>query len=298
MSFWRFRLSQVCLLTLMAPVFATSVCRAQEATGAAKRQEVLKVSATSHNERPESNPYTLVDVVELARQHQQYIRQTVHDFTGYLVRRERVDGELLDAEHTLVKFRGPQQLDLGKHVPFSVYLRVLAPKKFANREVLYVSGKNRGDVIVTRGGHRNPTLTFHLDPQGRMAMRDNKYPITAFGLENLMIRSIDVLEQDMAHEECRVRIANGAKVDGRTCTVYEVNHPVERSHFRFHIAQMFIDDEMQLPTRYVAYGWPEEPGEQPPLLEEYTYRQIRVNVGLTDADFDPANPEYHFTPRD
>ena len=42
------------------------------------------------------------------------------------------------------------------------------------------------------------------------------------------------------------------------------------------------------------YGWPTQAGGQPPLVEEYTYRDVRVNVGLTDADFDPENPNYNF----
>jgi hypothetical protein len=274
------------------------LCVAQDSTDTETRQEVLKVSATSAADRAATRRHTLADVIQLARQHQQFIHESVHDFTCYLVRRERIEDELLDSEHMFVKFRGPRQLDNGDRVPFSVYLRVLAPKKQENREVLYVSGRNRGDVIVTRGGRRNATLTFHLDPLGRMALRDNKYPITAFGLENLMIRAIDVLQEDLAFADHRVRIMQGAKVDGRSCTVYEVNHPVPQPHFRFHIAQVFIDDEMQLPIRYAAYGWPDAPSGEPSLLEEYTYRQMRVNVGLTDADFDPANPEYRFSQRD
>lgn len=30
------------------------------------------------------------------------------------------------------------------------------------------------------------------------------------------------------------------------------------------------------------------------LAEEYVFHQISINVGLTDQDFDPDNPEYDF----
>ena len=30
------------------------------------------------------------------------------------------------------------------------------------------------------------------------------------------------------------------------------------------------------------------------LLEEYTYVDVQLNVGLIDADFDPDNPRYDF----
>jgi hypothetical protein len=35
-------------------------------------------------------------------------------------------------------------------------------------------------------------------------------------------------------------------------------------------------------------------GSEPPLIEEYTYTDIKTNVGLTDSDFDVRNRKYHF----
>ena len=55
-----------------------------------------------------------------------------------------------------------------------------------------------------------------------------------------------------------------------------------------------MDDELQLPIRYASYDWPAAPGQEPPLLEEYTYLNMKVNVGLTDADFDRGNKDYGF----
>ena len=49
------------------------------------------------------------------------------------------------------------------------------------------------------------------------------------------------------------------------------------------------------PTSEAAYDWPESAGGEPVLLEAYTFRNIKVIVGLTDLDFDPANPAYHFS---
>ena len=34
--------------------------------------------------------------------------------------------------------------------------------------------------------------------------------------------------------------------------------------------------------------------QAPPLAVEFTYRNIEVNRGYTDADFDPSNPNYAF----
>ena len=63
------------------------------------------------------------------------------------------------------------------------------------------------------------------------------------------------------------------------------------------LAQIFIDDELQVPVRYAAWGWPSSPGGEMPLLEEYTYLKIALNQGLTDRDFDHENPDYNFVRR-
>jgi outer membrane lipoprotein-sorting protein len=73
-----------------------------------------------------------------------------------------------------------------------------------------------------------------------------------------------------------------------------VEHPVPRRNFRYHKALIFIDDQLNIPVRFEAYDWPKQEGGQPLLLEEYTYVNVKFNVGLTDADFDPRNPNYKF----
>jgi hypothetical protein len=84
------------------------------------------------------------------------------------------------------------------------------------------------------------------------------------------------------------------KVADRVCTCIEVVHPVPRRNFRFHLARIFVDDELNLPIRYESYSWPTTPGGAPELIEEYTYLDLKLNVGLTDSDFDIQNPNYQF----
>ncbi|MEM7314888.1 MAG: DUF1571 domain-containing protein, partial [Planctomycetota bacterium] len=61
-----------------------------------------------------------------------------------------------------------------------------------------------------------------------------------------------------------------------------------------YLAQVFLDEQMKLPIRYAAYDWPTTPGGKPRLVEEYTYRNIELNVGLCDQDFSSKNPKYKF----
>jgi Protein of unknown function (DUF1571) len=63
------------------------------------------------------------------------------------------------------------------------------------------------------------------------------------------------------------------------------------------VARIFVDDELNVPIRYESYDWPEQAGGQPELIEEYTYLNLKLNNGFTDADFDIRNPNYGFKAR-
>ena len=60
------------------------------------------------------------------------------------------------------------------------------------------------------------------------------------------------------------------------------------------MAEVSVDDELKIPIYFRSFDWPAEEGGQPRLLEEFFYRNVKLNVGLTDRDFDRQNPDYHF----
>jgi hypothetical protein len=182
-----------------------------------------------------------------------------------------------------------------RHQPFSVYLNFLKPADEQGREVIFVEGRNNGKMTAHEGsGLKARFGAVDLNPTSAMAMKGNKYPITQLGVKNLVRRLIEVGNQDMKYAECDVTYRKNAKVNDRVCTIIEVTHPVPRRNFIFHKALIYVDDELNLPIRYEAYTWPKTPGGRAELDEEYTYLNLKVNVGLTDADFEPANPNYHF----
>jgi outer membrane lipoprotein-sorting protein len=104
--------------------------------------------------------------------------------------------------------------------------------------------------------------------------------------------------RDSKFGECEVTYTEGVKIGSkdapRECTMIQVVHPVSRRNFTFHIARIYVDKELNLPIRYESYDWPRKAGETPTLLEAYTYLNLKLNVGLTDLDFDHTNPEYAF----
>lgn len=234
-------------------------------------------------QRPGEHP--LMPALRVAQDQVKHIDANIQDYSAILRKEERIDGELQEEEVAFVKVR---------HNPFSVYMFFLAPHK--GRECLYVPGPNgeKGVLHARDSGFRKKLGVFELDPDGRLAMAGQKYPITKLGIRNLTTELITVASNDVNYGECEVRTLQttiGTATDKRPVTVIEVVHPTPRKNFRFHKAQVFIDNELGVPIRYAAYLWPQNPGEKPPLEEAYTYMNVKVNNGFTDADFDPENPE-------
>jgi len=129
-------------------------------------------------------------------------------------------------------------------------------------------------------------------------MEGNRYPITEIGFRTLAKRLIEVLAQELEYRDGDVRVFENAKVGDRRCTHYRLTHHKRRPNLTYHMAEVSVDDELGVPIFYRAFDWPVEEGGQPILLEQYIYQDIRLNIGLTDEDFDPENPEYNFSLRD
>ncbi|MCA9167422.1 MAG: DUF1571 domain-containing protein [Planctomycetales bacterium] len=252
-------------------------------------RELLAEPAREPSAQADGHP--LDPALAMAFDSLRHVEKHVDDYTCTLVKRERVHGELLEYEFISCKIRHGRE---NGSVPFSVYLAFRKPDTMKGREVIYVEGQNGGKVVAHEGGFKGRFLpTVDLMPTSALAMKGNRYPITEIGILTLTRRLIEKGERDRRQGECHVRMVEGAKVRDRVCTMLEVVHPEPRPHFDFHLARVFMDDELKLPIRYEAYGWPSA-GEKPPLLEEYTYMDVKVNVGLTDEDFSRANPKYRF----
>ena len=211
--------------------------------------------------------------------------EQISDYSATLVKRERIGGKLGGYEYIFCKIR---------HKPFSVYLYFLEPKELRGREVIYVEGRNDGKLRAHGVGWQKTFGTISLNPKGAFAMQGQLYPLTEIGLLTLVRRLVEIGERDSKFGECEVKYYKGAKINDRVCTCIEVIHPKPRQNFLFHIARVFVDDELNLVIRYASYDWPKAPGQPPPLLEEYSYLNLKLNNGFGDADFDERNPNYGF----
>jgi hypothetical protein len=238
--------------------------------------------------RDPSEMLTLASVLELARELKEKMKTEVVDYTATVVKRERIKGKLGSEDFMRVKIRhADAQSD--PPIPFSVFLTYVSPSPNEGREVIWIQGSNGNKLLTHQFG-----IQLSLPTNGLLAMMGNKYPITDIGILNLAEKLIEKGERDVDQANCQVEIVEDQEVQGRLCQLIQVTHPEPLDGLDFHVAQIFIDNELRLPIRYAAYLWPPKPGDPAPLEEEYTYLDLQVNVGLTDIDFDASNPDYHF----
>jgi hypothetical protein len=270
-------------------VGAISLLRAQQpqfqAGGAAVGSAVPQTARLDAGANPGAeNP--LSRAIELASAALEQSRR-LNDYAFTMVKRERIDGKLCEKhEAVLMKIR---------RQPFSIYCKTLGPIQPKDQEAIYVEGRNNGKVLAHTTGFRHKLVgMLSLDATSPEMMEGSKYPMTTAGFENMLTSMIKLYQTVAKFPENQVRIYVGAKVDGRSCTCVELSHTKRRAEFPFAMCRVFFDDEMGLPIRWEAYDWPTQAGGEPQLAEEYTYRNLQLNPGLTEADFDPQNPQYGY----
>ena len=285
---WRLLVCLACGVALFTPQALLAQGRFKE--------PVYRVAKKNRPEAPGQKAHPLDPAIKLAEEALGRFRRDVRDYEAILVKRERINGVLGDTEFAFVRIRNERKAN-NVTQPFGVYMYFLKPSKVQGREVLYVKGKNGGKMLAHEGPNNVLLGRFGsvwLAPDGRIAMRGQRYPVTEIGIENLIAKLLEKGYRDRKRGECEVEFRKGTKINDRSCTMLQVTHPVPRPYFDFHVAQIFIDDELQVPVRYAAYLWPEKKGGRPVLLEEYTYLKLKLNPGLTDKDFDSKNPKYNF----
>ena len=242
---------------------------------------------------PETADHPLDPTITVAKMGLEHGRKTIQDYSVVMHKRERINGKLATKEVIQLKICYNEIAEGMKQSPMSVYLKFLAPEAMKGREVIWQKGRNK-DKLTVHEYTALGNIQLNLPVDGMLAMRGNRYPMTEIGFETLVLRMIEKGTRDRQHEECDVKINRMAEVSGRECTMIKISHPVKRDHFEFHMAKIFIDDQYNIPLRYAAYSWPEEEGGEPVLEEEYTFTDIKMNVGLEEIDFDTSNPEYDF----
>jgi hypothetical protein len=219
---------------------------------------------------------TPAEVLLVAEEVQRGIVANVKDYTGLLVKREYAGGRDTGYQYIEFKFR---------EEPLGIYLKFLKPASLQNREVVY---NEEDGLIVKRGGRRNATMTLAIATDSPLATEGNRYLITDMGLRTLSERLLERIKVEANIPDTEIKVYDEAKVDGRSVRFYRMVHNRESSAAQCSIAEIAVDKLLHIPIYYKAKD------SDGVVLEEYSFRNIKMNVGLTDKDFSEKNSEYGF----
>jgi hypothetical protein len=237
----------------------------------------------------EPGDHPLSWIFSYASSRSDYIQKNIRDYSCRLIKRERIDGKLQKHQFIEVLVRCEPAPDSEADEPMSVFMQYLAPGTLKDRRILYVQGENNGMMLIRKGGRTFKYVKLEVDPNGAAAKKESNYPITNIGFDKIIERLLESVTEDIKNDptgaNTQVSHFRNAKVSDRVCTHINVVHPKRGIGIQFHKASLYVDDELHVPIRLVVYGWPPSDGGDLPLLEEYTYVNLKLNVGLTDEDF-------------
>lgn len=233
-------------------------------------------------EEAAAQEHPLIPAIQMARQSYEVVQQ-LKDYEATVVKRELINGRLI-SQRMRMKM---------KENPFSIYLFYEEPHP--GRQVLFVMGQNDNQLLVREAaGVASLVGTVPLAVDSPQVMAENRHVITDMGMRRLLELLITQWDLESKYGECDVKFYPGAKMGNAECEVIESSHPRPRKQFPYHMTRVFFEKKSRLPIRIENYGFPMQPNQPAPLVEEYTYINVRTNIGLTPADFDRRNPNYSF----
>ncbi len=222
-------------------------------------------------------PQSPLDVpLQLVAQARQVYRQ-VQTYTCTLVSQERVKGRL-EPENVVALSMRTQ--------PFSVYMRWLAPKEAAGREVAYVAGRNQGNMRVHDNKGLGKAFGFvNIAPNDPRVLEHSRHTIVEAGLGNLIEQFGRTWEAERRLGKTRVQMAE-YEYDRKRCIRVETVQTERNPQLYCYRSVVYFDKQTRLPIRVECYDWPRQGG--PPggdLLETFSYASLQLNVPLNDAIF-------------
>ena len=265
----------------------------------------------------ETNIPTVDQIIEKAEQ----TLSGTKDYTGRLLRQERfLDG--MKKQFNAFKFKKP----------FSVYLRFIDP--FQGREVIYVHGWNDNELKVHKGSFPDITVSLDPQGSTAMKRSHHPITQFGFASTLKMAAKNMRLARKRGEGEIKVSDGGAIKgqpvwkIEARFPrrghhvtakddeTLWDISKRTGQDMYlllycnrkldydepddvdegdrvfipRYYGGQteFHVDKETSIPVRVIIRDW------QGRLYEQYDYSDIKLNVGLTNKDFDPDNKAYDF----
>jgi len=207
----------------------------------------------------------------------------INDYTCTFYKQEYVDGKILPREVIYMKFKKP----------LSVYMKWIGEAK-SGLEVIFSRGWNDNNLMAHEGGWLMKNFVVNLTPTSRMAMKGNRHPVTETGFATIVNLIAKDMERIKAPSASEVRfVEKGMQtIYGVESYCFEFQLPKHKDPtFYAYKVLICINIKTYLPNRVQV--WDMVDGKMV-LVEDYGYANVKTNVGLTDRDFSPDNPEYEF----
>jgi hypothetical protein len=201
----------------------------------------------------------------------------VSAYTARFIRQELVGGHLRPREEALLKFQRPHRF----------YLRWIAGPP-TGREMLYPADAE-GRVLVHEPGLLTRLFTAVLEPDSAHVLRESRHPVTDIGIGRLVTLILDNVRRALREEQLDI-VERGISTDaGGPERRLELVFPrAPEARYYAHRVLVGVDVNTQLPVTATIFD------TQGRMIEDYAYRDVRLNPPLTALDFDPANPDYRF----
>jgi hypothetical protein len=204
------------------------------------------------------------DPLALARSAHEQLAQ-LKDSVALFRKTERIDGKLQPTQTAEIKVRCK---------PYSVYMKWVE-QPYKGRQVVYQEGRFQDKLIANVGDLFGFGSVFALDPEGPEATKGNRHPITEAGIQHITERLYEQFNLASADGSLRARFLGAEDFAGRP--TFKIMRVLDDGGYRY----WNIDTELLLPIRVATYDADFQ------LLETYSFSKLRLNVGLTDDDFDP-----------
>ena len=199
--------------------------------------------------------------------------ESARDHTALFYKREWIDGALQPAEHVALKWRAA------------------APGRGPQVVMEWVGGAHEGRKLLWRGDRtmkvKAGLLTLDLDVDGRIARTQSRNSVREAGattLARLILLDVDRAQlrkhRGVSFEDLGDMNVHGARAHCWRATLPKDDDP----KFYAKKSEVCVDARTGLPS--VVKVWDDVDGRLE-LVEEYSFADLRVNVGLTDNDFDP-----------
>jgi len=212
-----------------------------------------------------------------------YDAARVRDYTCTFITEQRINGSLTPVQEARVRFR---------ERPFSVDMFFVRNPVDAQR-ALYVQDAWRDDMGRELAWFKPAGAIVKLfvpkiqQPiSGQRAKANSRRTLDEFGFRRTLEVILKYSQRGYQNQELRLQFIGQGQIDGRSTYVFERHLPYtgQEEPYPDALLRYHIDREWLVPTG--CYSFADHEGRN--LLGSYVTTDIRFNVGLMDADFDPT----------